>query len=208
MTGLEHPTPSATASTGPAYRTGISSPPRDGVIEMRVESLDRLFDQADPSPLGQQDLSNWAAQYILESLKEMEPVKARTLRIIVTSSSVPSEKSIESAIQSYFARQAMLRGRALRRLLQHGLITLVIGVIFMISFFGVSQTIAWSLGDTIVSTLLREGSLIVGWVAMWRPLEIFLYDWWPIVGERKLLKRLSDLAVTIVEPVDHATTQI
>lgn len=208
MTGLEYSSRSTAAPIGSASGAGISSPPREGVIEMRVESLDRLFDQADPSPIGQQDLSSWAAQYILESLKEMEPAQARTLRIIVTSSAVPSEKSIESAIQSYFVRQAMLRGRSLRRLLQHGLITLAIGVIFLICFFGVSQAIAWSLGDTVVSTLLREGSLIVGWVAMWRPLEIFLYDWWPIVGERKLLRRLSHLTVNIVKPTDPVSTPV
>ncbi|HEX9126930.1 MAG TPA: hypothetical protein VF948_11040 [Methylomirabilota bacterium] len=31
-----------------------------------------------------------------------------------------------------------------------------------------------------VSEIVAEGLLIVGWVAMWRPLEIFLYEWWPI----------------------------
>ena len=28
--------------------------------------------------------------------------------------------------------------------------------------------------------VIRESLLIGGWVAMWRPLEVFLYDWWPI----------------------------
>jgi hypothetical protein len=39
--------------------------------------------------------------------------------------------------------------------------------------------------------------VIGGWVAMWRPLEIFLYDWWPIVAERKLFDRLSTMPVRI-----------
>jgi Cu+-exporting ATPase len=49
-----------------------------------------------------------------------------------------------------------------------------------------------------LTTLLREGLIIVGWVAMWRPLKIFLYDWWPIVGERRLYDRLSEIVVRIV----------
>jgi hypothetical protein len=32
----------------------------------------------------------------------------------------------------------------------------------------------------VVPEIAEEGLLIVGWVAMWRPLEIFLYDWRPI----------------------------
>jgi hypothetical protein len=33
---------------------------------------------------------------------------------------------------------------------------------------------------------------------MWRPLEIFLYDWWPILGERRLRERLSRVDVRVV----------
>lgn len=32
---------------------------------------------------------------------------------------------------------------------------------------------------------------------MWRPLEIFLYDWWPIRSERKLYDRLSSMPVLV-----------
>ncbi|HUR21430.1 MAG TPA: hypothetical protein VMZ90_11515 [Vicinamibacterales bacterium] len=45
--------------------------------------------------------------------------------------------------------------------------------------------------------VLREGLLIGGWVAMWRPLEIFLYDWWPIRTEPRLFERLSAMPVEI-----------
>jgi hypothetical protein len=39
--------------------------------------------------------------------------------------------------------------------------------------------------------------VIGGWVAMWRPLEIFLYDWWPIRDERQLYERLSVMPVRV-----------
>ena len=32
---------------------------------------------------------------------------------------------------------------------------------------------------------------------MWRPLEVFLYDWWPIRTEVRLLQRLSRMPVRI-----------
>ncbi len=40
--------------------------------------------------------------------------------------------------------------------------------------------------------------MIGGWVAMWRPLEIFLYDWWPIRAEARLFDRLSAMPVRLV----------
>ena len=39
--------------------------------------------------------------------------------------------------------------------------------------------------------LLEESLLILGWVANWRPLEIFLYEWWPLARRRDLYARLS-----------------
>ena len=35
---------------------------------------------------------------------------------------------------------------------------------------------------------------------MWRPLEIFLYDWWPINSDRRLLERLARMTVRLNLP--------
>jgi hypothetical protein len=44
-----------------------------------------------------------------------------------------------------------------------------------------------------------EGAAVLGaWVALWRPMEIFLYDWWPIRGEIKLYDRLAAMTVRVV----------
>ena len=48
-----------------------------------------------------------------------------------------------------------------------------------------------------VRLVLRESLVIAGWVAMWRPMEVFLYDWWPIREERKLQDRLAAMPVQI-----------
>jgi len=39
--------------------------------------------------------------------------------------------------------------------------------------------------------------LIFGWVANWRPIEIFLYEWWPIVRRRNLYRRLAAAEVDL-----------
>lgn len=186
-----------------AGAAGHATPAGDGLIEMRLRDIDQLFDPVDPSPFGQQDLSQWAAEYIVESVKEMRPQAPRELVIVIDEpwGGDPGRASIVGqAVRDFFARQAMLLRRSLRRLLRRGLVTLAIGVAFLVACFALSRFIAWLLGDGPLPTLLREGSAIVGWVAMWRPIEIFLYDWWPIVGERRLYDRLSRLDVRLVNP--------
>jgi len=35
---------------------------------------------------------------------------------------------------------------------------------------------------------------------MWRPLEVFLYDWWPVRDECRVLARLARMKVSLVLP--------
>jgi len=64
--------------------------------------------------------------------------------------------------------------------------------------FLLGQLVRRIMGETQWAFLLRESLLIGGWVAMWKPLEIFLYDWWPILGKRRIQDRLSRIQVRIV----------
>ena len=49
-----------------------------------------------------------------------------------------------------------------------------------------------------VARVLGESLHIGGWVAMWHPIEIFLYEWWPLLGDRRLYDRLGRMPVRIV----------
>ena len=77
-------------------------------------------------------------------------------------------------------------------------ISLLIGLVFLALSIGVGDLIANALRGRPVGDVVRESLLIGGWVAMWRPLEIFLYDWWPIRSEARLYDRLSGMPVRIV----------
>ena len=161
--------------------------------------MSQLFDALDPSPFLERDLHPNAEEYIVDSIKEMPKTMACALVIHLDQpSSVPDEEaSIGRVIHTHFARRSRLLKRDLRRLLDRGLISLVIGL----SFLGVVFVIARTLDPTEDhpgAALLKEGLLIVGWVALWRPLEIFLYDWWPILADQRIHERLSRAPVRIV----------
>ena len=53
----------------------------------------------------------------------------------------------------------------------------------------------WDYGE-----ILGHSLLIGGWVALWRPFEIFLYEWWPILDEARLYDRLSAMQVRLDNP--------
>jgi hypothetical protein len=79
-----------------------------------------------------------------------------------------------------------------------GRISLAIGLAFLASSIAIGDALASYFQESRWAAILRESLVIGGWVAMWRPLEVFLYDWWPIREEARLFDRLSAMPVRIV----------
>ena len=170
------------------------------IIEVRIREVRQLFDALDPSPFREKDLDPKAEEYIVESLKELPSREACMLLIHLDQpTGLPDESAaIGDAVRVHFASRAQVFQRKLHRLMRRGVISLAIGIGFLIAIFGIVEMVGKLLGEGAVALLSREGLIIVGWVAMWRPLEIFLYDWWPIVGEKRIRERLSRIEVRVV----------
>lgn len=184
------------------------------VVELHLRELTQLFDSLDPSPFHEKDLDGDAEEYIVDSVKE-QPRREQNALVLSVDQAVglPDEGYVVgNAIRVHFARRAQLSRRKLRHLIRRGSISLGICLVFLAAVFTIAQTLGRLLGESAWATLLREGLLIVGWVAMWRPLEIFLYDWWPLLGEQRLQERLSRIKVRIVykgsERVDEDAERI
>ena len=73
--------------------------------------------------------------------------------------------------------------------------SLVIGVLFLVACLGVRQLIDQQ--EAGWTHILREGLLIVGWVAMWGPIDIFLYGWWPIAARRRQFAHLTKIDIEV-----------
>ncbi|MGE0159798.1 MAG: hypothetical protein AB7T31_10345 [Gemmatimonadales bacterium] len=171
----------------------------ESVIEVRVREISQLLDSLDPSPFHRRDLNPAAEEYIVASAKELPSRAADVLVVhLDRSTGLPDEGHvIGDVIRTHFSRRASFLRRDLRELVRRGLISLCIGLAFLTTMFVIARAIDPLLGEAGFGALLRESMLIVGWVAMWRPMEIFLYDWWPIAGERRLHDRLSRLDVRV-----------
>jgi hypothetical protein len=109
---------------------------------------------------------------------------------------VDEAQLLSEAIHQYFKVRAAGSRRTLRELFRRGRISLVIGLAFLGGSLALSDLIG-HVDESGFTALLREGFIIGGWVAMWRPLEVFLYDWWPVLGDVRLIDRLSQMPVRI-----------
>ena len=112
---------------------------------------------------------------------------------------LPDEaRVLGEAIRVYFARQAQTARRKLKHRLKLGWITLIVGLILLVASVTVGQWVARRFGQGPLATVLRESLLIGGWVAMWRPMDFFLFELWATRGDLKVYECLSKTTVRIV----------
>src|SRR5262245_33056238 len=176
------------------------------LIEVHVAELKQLFNAIDPSPFRQRDLDPAAEEFIVDWAKEAATSARLGLAVYVDrGAGLPNESAeLREAIHEFFRHRAELSRHRLRELFRRGRTSLVIGL----SALGVSLAagnLVGGLVSTHLASLLKEGLLIGGWVAMWRPIEIFLYDWWPIRAEAALADRLSTMPVRVSYGEDGST---
>ena len=174
-------------------------------IEVHVAELNQLFNAMDPAPFRERDLEPAAEEFIVGWARELPPEKPLALVVTLDRPAGPPEEPaiLREAIRDFFAAKAETTRRRLRQLFRVGRTSLVIGILFLALMIAAGDLVAAALQGRRLGEILRESFLIGGWVAMWRPLEIFLYDWWPIRSEARLYDRLSRMPVRITYH-DHA----
>lgn len=167
----------------------------EGPIQVRVATIDHLFNRMDPSPLHERALNEEVADWIEEWAEDLDSKDAMEVEItIVDGQFAGREEAIANGLLSHFEYREWQTDRQLRKLLREGRISLVIGLMALAGFNAVSRLIGSSSNPVI--EVIHEGFAVLGWVSMWKPLEILLYDWWPIRHERRACARLADATIT------------
>jgi len=167
-------------------------------IDLEVRQSRQLFDTRDPAPFRERDLDADAVQYLLAAAQEIP--RGRPLALVVTISDEPEPRLaptvIVEAVRSHFLYEGEQIERRLREHLRRGQLILGVGLAVLVVFLTLAEVVS-SLPIGHAREILREGLVITGWVAMWRPLEVLLYDWWPIIDERRRVRRMLDAPVSI-----------
>lgn len=167
--------------------------PTQDVIELRVDDVAQLFHTLDPFPFREKDLDREAEEYIVGWARELPAQHA--IAIVIDFPDTEAQRKTAAdlvvAFGRYFAERADAVQRNLNELFRVGRRSLAIGVAILIACLMAAHFAAGALFEQPFRGLAEESLLILGWVANWRPLEIFLYDWWPLARRRDLYRRLS-----------------
>jgi hypothetical protein len=181
------------------HSAGDPLPPKCEVIEVHVAGLKQLFNSIDPSPFRNKDLDPKAEEFIVGWAKDMPRDAPWGLVVELDRPAGLEDEAavLRDAIHQFFHERAQAIRRRLRELFRVGRKSLVIGLIALAAAIALGDFLAALMKGNHIGEMLRESLTIGGWVSMWRPLEVFLYDWWPIRNEALLSDRLANMPVRI-----------
>jgi hypothetical protein len=170
-------------------RAGAAERGHPHYIRLKLHDLAQLFNSMDPSPFIEKDLDADAEEFIVSWALEFpldDPVR---LHIYLEQCPAEDPKElIKTAVHNYFAHRAEVNDQ--------GRSSLLIGLVFLSICLILSNALLGGESGT-WAAVVRESLTIGGWVAMWRPMEIYLYDWWPLRRRGRIYQKLCRMPVEV-----------
>ncbi|WP_395645886.1 hypothetical protein [Terricaulis sp.] len=156
-----------------------------------------LFDPYDPFPTPSRDLAKTAEDFIVGWARDAPRGVALLVHLPRDEISDASETALKEAIRRHFTYRADRVRGDLQELFRYGRISLAVGLAVLGLCVLGGRMIGVMFADGPAARFFSEGLIILGWVANWRPIEIFLYDWWPLLQRRRLFQRIAAAQVAI-----------
>ena len=172
-------------------------------ITLHLDDIQYLL--MDPEPDSEMFVSGM--DYLYSDIKTYSRHEKFTITIVL-----PQEKITEDLVNR--TREKMKRycrfkieenQKELIALRREGFNALRVGITVLVIclVLATALTLAAKSGITnILAALLAiigQGFVIAGWVAMWRPAEILLYDWWPFRRDIRIYHQIADADIVLVK---------
>jgi hypothetical protein len=168
-------------------------------IAIRVRMVAQLFNSLDPSPYRERDIDAGVEEFVIGWVRELPHGAPFSLAVYLPAAEAakPDAARIGEAFAHYFTDRAQMAEQELRELFRIGRRSLAIGMAVLVACLVTSQLVAAFVPYQVVARVLEESLIIVGWVANWRPIEIYLYDWLPIRRRIQLFRRIANAKLEV-----------
>lgn len=168
-----------------------------GTIGLHICSLAQMFDVLDPAPLRERALEPNAETYILACAETYRPTAPLRMLLHLPESLRVHATDATNAVHGHFRRTHAQGERDFRRRIRIG------GFIFAVALAALAVSVVLrsllsSVEERLLVQGLDEGLLILGWVMMWRPIDILLFEHWESHLDHARLKRLASIPIEFV----------
>lgn len=172
-------------------------------ITLHLQQIQHLFQAPELDPFTGQDHSLSGLEQILNELEPQPSSHQVHTTILLSQADFPEnlsqlEQTCQTMLQKYCDRKIHQISNEMLASRQQGWTVLKIGLFFLTICLLISTF--FSKLDSLpefLQRLLSEGFLIAGWVGLWYPIELLLYDWWPYWREKQLYQQIRAMELDI-----------
>lgn len=174
--------------------------PQPYEVTLHLDDKGHLFQEPDFDPFRGR---HGRLSGIDQLLSELKPLSLRrslraTLVLPAAQAAETPAGALAEAVRGYCDLQLRLIDKELASLRWKGIKALQTGGIFLAVCLILSTFFSnWEVLPEFLKTFLGEGFLIAGWVSLWHPTEILLYEWWPFWRDKQLYKRIRDMEIVV-----------
>lgn len=153
-------------------------------VDIRIGAVEQLFDNRDPAPFRERDLDPDLVEYLMDAAEDLDPLGP--FKVVFWFAGPKPPEDVAPAFRAHFEYELERLMRHRRRQRRIGTVALVVGVALLVVLLSAAQLLVRAPGGTLRDAV-REGMVILSWVALWRPVDALIYDWLPVRRQRKLM---------------------
>ncbi len=172
-----------------------------GCIDVNLPTVQHLFDLRDPAPFRERCLDDDAAEYIYATAADIPRSIAIKLVLIVKQPFGPSLTAAEivTAVRAHVQHDVDRVTRQLKQQRQFGRVALVAGLTALVLLLTLAEVARMRVPGH-AGEIMHTGLEILAWVVLWKPVDVLLYEWWPLVQQRRELSRLVAAQIEVRTP--------
>jgi hypothetical protein len=172
---------------------------RDVDIEIRFKSLTQVFDDDDPAPLPDRELSEFAEETILGYLDEYRYKKPVTLAIRIPEKDLSGETSlIPQAVKNHFSFRVPDLEHELILSRREGLYSFIIAIFnAIIAAIYITAYYQEYMEGSLIVLLVGGLVVILNWVTIWDTYEYFMYDYRNLWRKKRIYQKITRIPITV-----------
>jgi C4-dicarboxylate transporter len=164
-------------------------------INIKISKLDQLINVDSDSIYPGTGVDSDAAEYLHNEADLIRLNHDVQLEINIPKITKEEINIVENVLHKFFDYKAEIAKKELSKNFAQGITALIFSVILFFSC-AIIYLLFQALGASdAVMTLLTSILVIACWVAVWTPVEIFLFNWWPIRHEVRVFRKLSSMEI-------------
>jgi|ERR1051325_1955179 hypothetical protein len=175
-------------------------------IVVPLTSVDQLLEASPQSPFRRRRLKEEAEGFLVEQASALPRCASAKLLISLPHGEAARECEVMDAVHEHFNYRRIEAEKQLQHIRRFGWTSLAIALVFLSVAMLLVQTMRRYLPANNLVSVITTGLTVFAWVALWRPGELLLYEWYPFTRDVRLFRKLEQCEIRFRYTNDCART--